>query len=108
MNLRKVKYWTDVFIEQGVCFVNNDDNQSVHFIGAKEGWFHTWGTASGETVAIVENFDGAIDVVDPAFIKFTFNETSLQPINELFDFIDDKKVRQKVVELFFNANGSKG
>ena len=83
--MRRVKYWNDIFIEQGACFTwIDEDRQTIHFNGAKEGLFHQWATVSGDTVAIVENYEGQIELVEPSFIKLYPIITQMLPYMKLY------------------------
>lgn len=103
--MRRVKYWNDLFIEQGACFTwIDEDRQTIHFNGAKEGLFHQWATISGDTVAIVENYEGQIELVEPSFIKFIPNSNTDAPIYEALSFIQDTELRHRVVNVFNKMN----
>jgi len=98
---RKVKYWNGILVESGACFRWVGDNQVVHFDHAKEGYFHSWGVSSGETVGIVESLDGEIQLVDPSFIKFTYTDSTTESLNEALEFIEDEEQRQRVIDVIF-------
>lgn len=98
---RRVKYWTGVAIEKGMCFKWDGENNVVHFDGAFTGFFHSWGSASGESIAIVESLNGDIHLVDPSFIKFTYSDSLSESLNEMLYFIDDEEKRQRVIDIIF-------
>lgn len=96
---RKVKYYTSVMVDQGICFSSDEDARPVHFNRALSGFFHEWGIVNGETVAIVENLEGDIHLVDPAFIKFTHADSLTESINEALSFLDDEEMKQRVIDV---------
>ena len=98
---RRVKYWTGVAIEKGLCFKWDGENNMVHFDGSRTGFFHSWGFSSGESVAIVESMDGDLHLVDPSFIKFTYSDSVSESLNEMLHFIDDEENRQRVIDIIF-------
>jgi hypothetical protein len=98
---RKVKYWNGILIESGACFRWVNDNQVVHFDGAREGFFHSWGVSSGETVGIVESLEGEVHLVDPSFIRFTHFDSTTESLNEALEFIHDEEQRQRIIDVIF-------
>lgn len=99
---RKVKYWSGILIEARACFRYIGDNEVIHFDNAKIGFFHCWGSISGETVGIVESIDGEVELVDPAFIKFAYTDTTTESINKALEFIPDEEARQRVIDVIYN------
>jgi hypothetical protein len=99
---RKIKYFTGSMVEKGLCFFEDGDTQVLYFDKAITGFFHTWGVANGETVAIVESQSGEIHLVDPAFVKFTYTDTTTESLNELLSFIEDEESRQRVIDIIYD------
>jgi len=42
----------------------NGEYQFITFNNSKAGYFHAWGIGSGETVALIENYEGHIEAIN--------------------------------------------
>lgn len=101
---KKVKYWNDVQIEDGLCFKWNGESQVISFNEANVGFFHTWGIVSGETVAIIENYNGNIETINPTFVKFTRENSDLSDVYKALAFLEDAELMERVVQIFLNTH----
>jgi hypothetical protein len=101
---RKVRYWNDIQIEDGACYMWNGEYQVITFNNSKSGYFHTWAIFSGETVALVENYEGNIEAINPTFIKFTYENTTTPHLFQALSFIEDQEMRERVINVFLNTD----
>jgi hypothetical protein len=101
---RKVRYWNDIQIEDGACYMWNGEYQVITFNNSKVGYFHAWGIVSGETVALIENYEGHIEAINPTFVKFTHENTTTPHLFEALSFIEDQETRERVINVFLNTD----